>query len=118
MNKQLPLPQSIEAFIQATNRHDTDEFLATLTDEAVITDEGRDRRGIKAIKEWSDEIYIGAKVTLEPLKAINRDGKTVVTARVDGNFDKTGLPDPFLMDFHFTVDDTKIAALSIRLPGD
>lgn len=118
MNKQLPLPQSIEAFIQATNRHDPDEFLATLTEEAVITDEGRDHRGITAIKEWSEEIYIGAKVTLEPLKAINRDGKTIVTARVDGNFDKTGLPDPFLMDFHFTVDETKIAALSIRLPGE
>lgn len=118
MNKQLPLPPSIEAFIQATNRHDTDQFLTTLSDEAVIIDEGQDHRGITAIKQWSDKVYIGAKVTLEPLKAINRDGKTVVTARVDGNFDKTGLPDPFLMDFHFTLEATKIAALSIRLPGE
>lgn len=112
------LPQSIEAFIRATNKHDTGEFLTALTDDAVISDERQNYRGIKAIKNWSDEKYIGAKVTLEPVGAVNRNGKTVVTFKVDGSFDKTGLPDPFLMDYHFTADDTKIAALNIRLAGE
>lgn len=31
---------------------------------------------------------------------------TIVTAKVDGDFDKTGLPDPLLLDFHFTVANT------------
>ncbi|MGH9970909.1 MAG: nuclear transport factor 2 family protein [Pyrinomonadaceae bacterium] len=118
MPKELKMPQPIAAFIEATNNHKTDEFLATLSDSAVITDEAQDYSGIAAIKEWSDEKYIGAKVTLEVVDIIDRDGKTIVTFEVDGNFDKTGLPDPFIMDFHFTVDGNKIAALNIRLAGE
>ena len=118
MIEKLQLPQPISALIGATNRHDTDEFLATLAADAVITDERHDYRGITAIKRWSDEKYIGAQVTLEPIGAISLDGKTVVTFKVDGNFDKTGLPDPFMMDYHFIVDGSKIAAFNIRLVGD
>lgn len=112
----MKIPQSIAAFIHATNTHNTDKFLATLTDSAVISDEGHDYRGIAAIKEWSDEKLIGAKVTLEPIKTVKRNGNIIVTAKIDGNFDKTGLPDPFQMDFHFTIDSNKVFALSIRLP--
>jgi hypothetical protein len=112
------LNQPIKAFIQATNKHDTGELLRTLTDDAVITDEGQNYHGIPAIKNWSDEKYTGAQVTLEPVGAVKRDGATVVTVKVDGNFDKTGLPDPFLMNFHFIVDGLKITALNIQLPGE
>ena len=118
MSKDLQLPQAIAAFIDATNAHNSEEFLATLTDDAVITDEGHTYRGIAAIKEWSDEKYIGAKVTLDVVDVMNSNGETRVTAKVDGNFDKSGLPDPFLMDFHFTVDARKIFALMIRLAGE
>lgn len=117
MSKGLPIPQPIVAFIEATNNHNAVEFLATLTDSAVITDEAQEYRGLAAIKEWSVAKYIGAKVTLDAVDVIEREGKTVVTAKVDGKFDKTGLPDPFQMDFHFTVEGNKIAALNIRLPG-
>jgi len=118
MSKKLKIPQPIAAFIEATNEQNTDKFLATLTDSAVVTDEGQDYGGIMAIKEWSDEKYIGAKVTLDVADVVRRNGKTIVTAAIDGNFDKTGLPDPFYMDLHFTVEDDKIAALSFKLPGE
>jgi SnoaL-like protein len=118
MSKELQMPQSITAFIKATNAHKSDEFLATLTEGAVITDEGQEYRGIAAIKKWSDEKYIGARVTLDAVDLMNGDGKTIVTLRVDGDFDKTGLPDPLLLDFHFTLDTKKISALDIRLPGE
>jgi hypothetical protein len=48
---------------------------------------------------------------------VNSGDKAIVTVRVDGDFDKTGLPDPFLMDFHFIID-IRIAALNIRLVGE
>jgi hypothetical protein len=109
------LPQSIAGFIAATNAHNTEGLLDTLTRSAVITDEGQEYRGIAAIREWSDEKYIGAKVILDVVDLVNSNGKIIVTVKVDGNFDKTGLPDPFLMDFHFTIDRIKIGALNIRL---
>jgi hypothetical protein len=118
MSKELQISQSIAAFIEATNAHNTDEFLATLTDNAVITDEGQKYRGMAAIKSWSDEKYIGAKVTLEIVEVVNRNGKAIVTVKVDGNFDKTGLPDPFVMDLHFVVNGEKITALSFHLVGE
>lgn len=118
MSKELRIPQPIAAFIEATNNHDTDKFLVTFTNNAAITDEGQKYGGIKAIKEWSDEKYIGAKVTLNPVDVIDRDGRTILTAEVNGNFDKSGLPDPFLMDLHFTVHENKIAALNFRLAGE
>jgi len=117
MSKERQLPQAIAGFIEATNAHHSEELLATLTADAVIVDEGEVYKGITAIKEWSDEKYIGAKVTLDVVDLVDSNDKTIVTVRVDGNFDKSGLPDPFLMDFHFTVDRNKIAALTIRLPG-
>jgi len=52
------------------------------------------------------------------LKVTNNGDKTIVTVKVDGNFDKTGLSDPFLMDFHFSTDTRQIAALNIRLVGE
>jgi hypothetical protein len=118
MSKELQLAQPIAAFIEATNAHKSDQFLATLGDVAVITDEGQEYRGIAAIKEWSDEKYIGAKVTLAVVDMMKSNGKTIVTLKVDGNFDRTGLPDPFLLDFHFTIERNKITALDIQLPGE
>ena len=112
------LPQAIAAFIEATNAHQSDELLATVSESAVLTDEGQTYRGIRAIKEWSDEKYIGAKVTLGIVDLMKSDSQTILTMKVDGNFDKTGLPDPFLLDFYFTVDANKITALDIRLPGE
>jgi len=118
MSKELKMPQSIAVFIKATNAHSSEGFLSMLTENAVIKDEGQEYRGIAAIKKWSDEKYIGAKVTLDAVDLMNGDGKAIVTLRVDGDFDKTGLPDPFLMDFHFTLDTNKISALDIRMPGN
>jgi hypothetical protein len=118
VSKEVKIPQWIAAFIKATNAHNTHEFLSTLTDSAVIADEGQEYRGIAAIKAWSDEKYIGAKVTLDVVEVVNSNGKTTVTVKVDGNFDKTGLPDPFVMDLHFVVDGEKIARLSFHLVGE
>ena len=118
MSNELQMPQAIAAFIEATNAHNSDELLATLTDNAVITDEGQEYCGIAAIKAWSDERYVGAKVTLAVVKVVTSADKTIVTVQVDGNFDKTGLADPFLMDFHFSTDTERIAALNIRLVGE
>jgi len=108
------LPPPIAALVEATNAHDTAAFLATFAEDAVLTDEGHDYRGAAAIKEWSDRQYIGSQVTLDVTGVDYRDGKIVVTAKVDGNFPKAGLPDPFTMDLHFAIDKAKIAALSMR----
>jgi hypothetical protein len=46
------------------------------------------------------------------------NGENFTTAKMDGNIDKMGIPDPFYMDLHFTVEANRIAVLDFRLAGD
>ena len=85
---------------------------------AVVKDVGREIRGIAAIKEWADREIFAVNVTLDAIKAVERGGQTIVTVKIGGTFDRTGLPDPLLMDHCFTVAGDKIAALTCRLAGE
>ena len=57
-------------------------------------------------------------VSLDVIGTVERDGQTIVTVKIDGTFDRTGLPDPLLMDHYFTVADNKIATLTCCLAGE
>ena len=118
MKKGIAIPRPIATFIRAVNGHDADAFLSSFTNDAVVTDVGQEFRGTAAIKEWGDREIFGVNVTLDVIDVTDRDGQTVVTVKVDGTFDKTGLPDPLLLDHHFTLDGGKIAAFSSRLAGE
>lgn len=118
MNNELHVKKPISDFVRAINERSSDDFLAVFTENAVITDEGHEYHGIAAIKEWNAEKNFGANITLNPIEITERNGKTILTAEVDGDFDKTGLPDPFSMDLYFTVDESLITALSYHLAGE
>ncbi len=109
------LSPAITAYIHATNEHDGAAFLASFTPDAVVQDTGRQFNGLAEIEAWSSKEVIGDRVTLDVVAVAERDGQTVVTTQVDGNFDKTGLPNPLYLDHHITVLGDKIARLTILL---
>jgi hypothetical protein len=76
---------------------------------------GREICGIIAIKEWANQEIFAVNVTLDVMDVAQSGGQTIVTVKIDGTFDRTGLPDPLLMDHCFTVADGKISALTCRL---
>jgi hypothetical protein len=47
----------------------------------------------------------------------DRDGESLVTTKVDGNFDRTGLPDPVIITHHIGVEGENTAGLTCRLEG-
>jgi hypothetical protein len=47
-------------------------------------------------------------VTLDVIEVAEGAGQTIVTVKIDGTFDRTGLPDPLLMDHCFTLAADKI----------
>jgi hypothetical protein len=113
----MKIAKPIAAFLEAVNKHNSDALLSVISNTAIVHDEGKDYHGITEIKQWSDEKVFAANVTLEPISTRKQNGKTIVTAKVYGSFDKTGLPDPLLLDFHFSNNANQVTALSIHFPN-
>ena len=82
---------------------------------AVVKDVGREIRGIAAIKEWANKEIFAVNVTLDVIEVAEGAGQTIVTVKIDGTFDRTGLPDPLLIDHCFTIAADKISVLTCRL---
>jgi hypothetical protein len=111
----MKLPDAIASYIHAINADDAAALETSFTEDAIVKDIGREFQGRAAIKEWAAEEIFAVKVTLNVIDVAERDGETVVTVKIDGTFDRTGLPDPLLMEHCFTVAGDKIATLRCRL---
>jgi hypothetical protein len=96
----IQIPRAAAAYVESINRHDPDAFNALFADGAAVDDAGRQFRGQAAIAAWSQTDIFDAQVTLDVIAVKERDGQTVLTTKVDGNFDRTGLPDPVIIDQH------------------
>jgi hypothetical protein len=105
----LPLPKPIEVFMSSENAHDADALAECFASDATVQDEGRTLKGLKAIKAWRLETAKKYQHTLEPVAASGRGGKTVVSTKLTGNFPGS----PVTLDFVFTLEGGKIAALEI-----
>jgi hypothetical protein len=81
----------------------------------VVDDAGREFRGCEAIRAWAASDIFAAKVTFEVLNASGDEGDATITAKVDGTFDRTGLPDPLFLTFHIVGERGKISRLTCRL---
>jgi uncharacterized protein (TIGR02246 family) len=107
------IPPVISEFIAASNKPDPSEFVDCFSEDAVVLDERQKRHGKEAIKKWSEDYHFGANVTLEPKEIREDKDEVIVTFKLNGDYDKTGLPDPFLLDYHFHIKNNKIINLSI-----
>jgi len=112
------LSPTANAYVRSINDHDAAAFIALFADGAVVNDAGREFRGRAAIKAWSDREIFDAAVSLEVLDRSDRDGESLLTTKVNGNFDRTGLPDPVIITHHITTQGDKIVGLTCRLAGE
>ncbi len=112
------LPPIPTAYVQSVNDQNAAGFMALFADDAAVNDAGREFHGLAAIKDWSDREIFAAQVSLEVLGVADHEGETIVTTKVDGNFDRTGLPDPVLIDHHMKSSNGKIVELSCRLASN
>lgn len=114
----LDLPEPVARFVNAVNAGGTDSLVASFADDAVVVDVNRELRGFDAIAAWADSDLLGVNVRFDVLGVTERRGRTTVIVKVDGTFDRTGLPDPLLMNHEFTVAEGKITALRIGFQED
>jgi hypothetical protein len=96
------LPPLVEAFVDATNSSDLERLLVTFADDALVNDQLRDYWGKADIKCWAERDIIGEGLTIAVTKIVKHYENFIVTANIDGNFDKRGLPDPLVLAFYLT----------------
>ena len=103
------LPTPIAIYVAAENSGDTEALAQCFAEDAVVRDEGKTIEGLAAIKQWKAETRKKYQHTVEPLLCVQKDGKTIVTNRLTGNFPGS----PIELEFVFTLDGDKIASLEI-----
>jgi hypothetical protein len=106
----LHLPKPIEIFMSSENARDTAALTTCFAPDAVVKDEGRTMTGLKDIAAWRRETTQKYQHTIEPVAVAARDGSTVVTSKLTGNFPGS----PVTVDFVFTLQGGKIASLEIQ----
>ena len=111
------LPPFVAAFVEATNSGDIARLLATFAEDALINDQLRDYCGKSAIREWAERDIVVEQLAMMVTKVIKHYGHLIVTANVDGNYDKRGLPDPLVLAFYFTKHPNLIVQLIILHNG-
>jgi hypothetical protein len=103
----------VETYITASNAFDGDALIAAFADDAFVNDARREFYGTDAIRVWLDREVIGDKVTMDVTATSEHYGDVTVHAVMDGEYDKTGLPDPLVLTHYFTVRDDHIVRLII-----
>jgi ketosteroid isomerase-like protein len=112
-NASTALPPQIATFVEATNSFDLERLMVTFADDALVNDQLRDYWGKAAIKDWAEQDIIGERLTIAVTTVVKHYDNFVVTADIDGNFDKRGLPDPLVLAFYFTPHHDLIIQLII-----
>jgi hypothetical protein len=104
----LDLPAPIAAYFTA-DKADSEAVSRCFTENAVVKDEGHTCTGRAAIKKWKADVSAKYEYTSEPFACEVKDGKTVVTSRLVGNFPGS----PVNLRFCFELEGDKIASLEI-----
>jgi len=112
MTKSLPkvsLPKAVEAYIAAKNAHDPEAAAQTFAEDGIVHDEAKVHRGRAEIAAWTSDTVEKYRMTMTPLSATERGGKTVVIAKVEGTFPGS----PIDLTFNFELGDDGIRSLKV-----
>lgn len=103
------LPAPIQTYFTAAAPRDGADFAAAFAPDAVVQDEGATHRGPEAIRLWWQAAKAKYRHSAKPLDLAEVGGKTVVRARVSGDF--TG--SPAVLTFTFGLAGNRISDLEI-----
>lgn len=108
------MPAPVRDYFTAMNALDSAGMVAPFTTDGLVNDIQREFWGPEAIKRWADRESIGDKVVWTSFPdASTHHGDYIISAAVDGEYDKTGLPDPLILTYYFSLENDKITRLII-----
>src|ERR1700747_1813821 len=87
---------------------------ALFPSDGLVNDIQREFWGPEAIKRWADRETVGGDVvTTKFLEVKDHYRGFIVSAVVDGDYDKTGLADPPVLTFSFSLAGDRISWLIV-----
>jgi hypothetical protein len=108
------MPTPVRQYFTAMNAFDSPGMVSAFADDAVVNDIQREFVGHRSIQRWADREIVGDKVvTTKFTETREHHGDHFVSAEINGEYDKTGLPDPLVLTFYFSLDDDKISRLIV-----
>jgi hypothetical protein len=107
------LPAIVAEHIAAVNDFDLDRIVATFAPDAYVNDNRREIWGADSIRAFMAKEFVGDHVTMEVREVIDHYGDILVRAGFDGTYDKTNLPDDFVMTSYFGIREGRIVSLTV-----
>lgn len=105
----MELPAPIQTYFSAEPPHDSAALAAAFATDAIVRDEGRVHRGSDEIRAWWQAAKAKYRHRAEPLDLTEAAGKSVVRARVSGDFPGS----PTILTFAFGLAGDRITDLEI-----
>lgn len=107
------LPKPVAQFVQAANTGDLAQLLPAFVEDAIVNDQLCEYSGIDEIRQWATQDVIERNLRIYVIEMRTHYGQVILTAQIDGDFDKRGLPNPLLLTFYFTQDRGQLVQLII-----
>jgi ketosteroid isomerase-like protein len=101
---------SVTAYLDACNTRDVERLMGCFAPDALVQDEAKTYRGAAEIQSWFLQTVAEYDFNLECRHAVAEQGSNELTCRVSGTFDGS----PISLRFLFTLEQDRIAALTIR----
>ena len=105
----IQLPPAIEHYLQIENSGALERVPECFAADAIVRDEGQTYEGVAAIKTWMVATMKKYGHTVAPLEVADRDGQTVLKAKLAGDFPGS----PITVNFNFVLAGGKICSLKI-----
>lgn len=103
----ITLPEAVANFVTASNSHDVDAVMSTLTPDAVVSDDGKAYADDASIRAWISSHLVAPNIVITPVSFDN--GRMVASSA--GEFPGS----PQLFALNFDVDGGLVKGLSIDL---
>jgi hypothetical protein len=111
------LPDTIDDFFTALNEEDVAGLVRGFGSDAVINDQMQELSGIEQIIRWAEHDMTGLHVRATIQDTRLRPSGAIVSAKITGDFDAPGLPEPLILLFYFVLSDNLIDQLVILRSG-
>lgn len=106
----LQLPNVVETYFDISNGGELSQLANCFCTDATVFDEDKTHEGLAAIEAWQREVRRAFAFVVEPLQAVQKEGRLTVLTHLTGNFPGS----PVQLNQVFRLEGDRICSLEIK----